>query len=315
MDYTFNENDLNTLGITDNTQRSLLLKTTIVGKYTPFKGCYYLAYTPELLENGGFEFKWSDTKYGQVANVNPSVNSVMEISNGYLSFEANSGYVNYIICEGSSRTIQNNKSSYYFTTYANLEYIKVLGKCDLFGIIYDGDKTLTYNGNTVTISVYDDTGLTVLGQSGVKRIIYNGNNVKVLNLNGINHDLVTDINVGLHTFPKPPTFNNPYSPDGRDHFIVIVNILTDELTLVEVHEGFGIYQNKIYYLSDTSLSSGTTTSRFNCANLNYWKFSESTAGTISLLDYEIIASTDNVYEYTSTNVNSKTNIYFEQNLD
>lgn len=312
MIYTFTESDIAYLGITDDTIKTLLLKTSIVDSSYDDGLQMYTAYMkPNFHYFGGVDVR-RNTNGSKIISLmadnertkitiydSTKVRVGSEDLTGYETYDIH--YTSGTIGSGGSTS---NKAGSETTDISEITHLYIKGKSNIFGIIYDGDKTLIYDDKSITIEVYDDNGLTVKGQKGVKGIIYNGQRVKELLLNGESHIMNDKIicSNGVE-LPVPPNQKGLYG-DNKNHWAIRDNNTTGHYDLIYASIGFGYYNNTIYQKSDSNkLESGYSTAWYRISKTNptnYWVYNSNSTGGFGLDDDRtIMASTDDVMTYSS----------------
>lgn len=327
MIYTFTESDIATLGITDETIKTLLLKTSIVdSSYDGGLEMYTAPRKPQFHYLGGVDVRYGTNRSTIVSLMlenNRTKLTIFNTSELKIASENLSGVETYdvhytlgTIGEGGG---SSSKASNYTIDITSVTQLNIKGRSNIFGIIYDGDKTLTYGDKSITIDVYDDNGLTVKGQKGVKGIIYNGNRVKELSLNGTSHIMKDKIicSNGVE-LPVPCNQKGLYG-DGINHWVIRDDTTTGYYDLYYASNGFGYYNNAIYQKdSSKKLSSTYSTASYRIsksASTNYWIYNKSATGGFALdATKPLIASSDNILNYSSMNT-ATTDVYFAKTHD
>ena len=323
MIYTFTESDITTLGITDEAIKNVLLKTSIVDSgYNGGLEMYNASRKPQFHCLGGVDVRLN-TGYSILISLLNENNRTKITSYSDTQIRVGSEnlsgaetynifYTYGTIGRGGG---SNNNASAYTITISELSNLYIKGRTNIFGIVYDGDKTLTYGDKSITIDVYDDDGLTIKGQKGVKGIVYNGNRVKELVLNGVSHILNDKIicSNGVE-LPKPPIWGNLYG-DKLNHWLIREN--TEYYDLVYSCEGMGYYDGSVCAIDGTKLSTSSSVAWYRLSKTsptNYWEFYKSTTGNFSLTDKALIASVDDVKVWRSTSTQTN-EIYFAKTHD
>ena len=314
MIYTFTESDIVNLGVTDDTIKALLLKTSIVdSSYDDGLEMYTATRKPQFHCLGGVDVRNGTNKSTIVSLMQENNRTKLTIFNSNqlrVGSENLSGVetydVHYTIGTIGVGGGSSSKATSYTIDITSVTHLNIKGRSKIFGIIYDGDKTLTYNDKSITIEVYDDNGLTVKGQKGVKGIVYNGNRVKELSLNGVTHIMNDKIicSNGVE-LPLPPNQKGLYG-DGVNHWVIRDDDTTGYYDLYYASIGFGYYNNAIYQKdSSKKLTSTYTTTTYRIsktAPTNYWEYNKSTTGGFAIADdKKLIASSDDVLIYSNMN--------------
>lgn len=304
MDYVFTETDLDYLGVTDGNVRALLLKTTIVGNYYCEDGAYANRVLSSMEVRGGLEIKFND--------------NTANLLKAYFGKISNYGNITFT-CDGSSTIISspNSQITYniIYKTYTNykiqrqsvtlnctfddISSIKILGKINICGIIFDGDATLSYGDKSITIQVYDDTGLTVLGVKGVKHIKYENQDVEILNLDGVTYDLRDYMVINGFKLPKLPNLQHP---TYGNNYYAIYFYWGVETRLFITHKPATIVDGKLKMSSNGILNA--LIDRYDMA----WNAVSTSIDDPTLRDnYYIIASDHDIYDGDT--------LYFAKNME
>ena len=326
MIYTFTESDIATLGITDETIKTLLLKTSIVdSSYDGGLEMYTAQRKTQYHYLGGVDVRSGTNKSTIVSLMQENNRTKLTIFNTTqlkIASEKLSGVETYDV-HYTYGTIgagggSNSKASNYTIDISSVTQLNIKGRSNIFGIIYDGDKTLTYGDKSITIEVYDDNGLTVKGQKGVKGIIYNGTRVKELMLNGTSHIMKDKIICNGVELPVPPNQKGLYG-DGVNHWAIRDDTTTGYYDLYYASTGFGYYNNAIYQKdSNKKLTSTYSTSVYRIsktAPTNYWVYNNAPTGGFEINENKpLIASSDNILSYSSMD-KATTDVYFAKTHD
>ena len=324
MIYTFTESDIATLGITDEAIKALLLKTSIVdSSYDEGLVMYVAPRKPQFNYLGGVDVRFgtSDSTIVSLMRENNrtrlTVYNTTQVKIGSEDLTGNETYdVHYTIGTIGADGGSSYNAGSYTKAITDITHLNIKGKTNIFGIIYDGDKTLTYGDKSITIEVYDDNGLTVKGQKGVNGIVYNGNRVKELILNGTSHIMKGKItcNNGVE-LPVPPNYGNFYG-DKKNHWIIRSN--AEHYDLLYSSRGFGYYDNSVYVVTDNDKLSTSYNVRWyripKASPINYWEYYKDTTAGFGVSDRPIIASCDDILSYSSMNT-ATTDVYFAKTHD
>ena len=320
MIYTFTESDIVSLGITDEKIKLILLKTSIVDSgYNGGLEMYIAPLKTYFHYLGGVDVRYN-TGYSTLISLKEKNNRVRFVfyddAQLNVGSENLSGVETYSVHYTKGKIGQDGGSSGNATVHkvniSELEHLYIKGGANLFGVVYDGDKTISYGDNSITIDVYDENGFTIKGQKGVKGIVYNGNRVKALILNNIIHimkDKIMCIN-GVD-LPKPPIIGNFYGDKGN-HWLI--RDAADQYDLLYCSSGFGYYDNQICAISGGKLNTNSSVKWYAISKIfqtDYWLYNKETRGYFSLENAPIIASVDDVKVFSDANTQTS-EIYFNK---
>ena len=323
MIYTFTENDIAYLGITDNAIKSILLKTSIVDSgYDDGLEMYAASRKTQFHYLGGVDVRYN-TGYSTLISLMKESNRVRVVfyddAQLNVGSENLSGVETYSVHYTKGKIGQdggtNGNATVHKVNISELTHLYIKGGANLFGVVYDGDKTVSYGDNSITIDVYDENGFTIKGQKGVKGIVYNGNRVKELVLNGVTH-LMKDKIVCTNgvELPKPPIIGNFYGDKGN-HWLVRDD--TDYYDLLYCSTGFGYYDGQICAISSGKLNTSSAVKWYKISKAsptNYWVYDKESRGYFSLENTPIIASVDNIKVFSDTSTQTS-EIYFAKTHD
>ena len=327
MIYTFTESDIATLGITDETIKTVLLKTSIVdSSYDEGLVVYVAPRKPQFNYLGGIDMRTGTSGSTIISlmlennRTKLTLSSTTEVKIGSEDLTGKETYdIHYTIGTIDTDGGSNSKAGSYTKAITDITHLNIKGKTNIFGIIYDGDKTLTYGDKSITIEVYDDNGLTVKGQKGVKGIVYNGTRVKELILNGTSHIMKDKIICSNGIELPVPHEQKSFYGDGINHWAIRDDTTTGYYDLYYASNGFGCYNNAIYQKDGSKKLSSTYSTQWyrisKTAPTNYWIYNKSATGGFALDDTKpLIASSDNILNYSSMNT-ATTDVYFAKTHD
>ena len=327
MIYTFTESDIATLGITDDTIKALLLKTSIVdSSYDEGLVVYVAPRKPQFNYLGGIDMRTGTSGSTIISLMQENnrtkltLSSTTEVKIGSEDLTSKETYdIHYTIGTIDTDGGSNSKAGSYTKAITDITHLNIKGKSNIFGIIYDGDKTLTYGDKSITIEVYDENGLTVKGQKGVKGIVYNGTRVKELILNGTSHIMKDKIICSNGIELPVPHEQNSFYGDGINHWVIRDDTTTGYYDLYYASNGFGYYNNAIYQKDSSKKLSSTYSTQWyrisKTAPTNYWIYNKSATGGFALdATKPLIASSDNILSYSSMD-KATTDVYFAKTHD
>lgn len=325
MNYTFNETDLDALGITDETTRSVLLKTTIHGDdFVSYDDFFSWGETLiKYKKYGIIQAKFTDSSYSSgthFVGLRTSANSdMLKIAISDTTFICYCDAYSSMTEGGGSRNTCSSMTLSSCDTdmiNSNLISIDIQGRCNIFDIVYDGFKTLTYGDKSIEIEVYDDTGITINGIKGVKHIIYNG--VEVVNLikNGVSVDIRPKITLSDGgVVDKPNSYVSKYAlVEGTSYWAILKHISDNYYIVIYSPDPFGALVQtdsniKIYTSSDNKrLSTGITGLRFHFDENGKQYFNKTFTGYYELTDttWQFIACNHDIYKFTTTSNRTST---------
>lgn len=320
MIYTFTENDIALLGVTDEDVKSILLKTSIVDSgYNGGLEMYVAPRKPQFHYLGGVDVRYN-TGYSTLITLQKEDNRVRIVfyddAQLNVGSENLSGVETYSVHYTKGKIGQDGGSSGNSTVHkvniSELSNLYIKGGANLFGVVYDGDKTVTFGDNSITIDVYDENGFTIKGQKGVKGIIYNGNRVKELVLNGVKH-LMKDKIICTNgvELQKPPIIGNFYGDKGN-HWLVRDDV--EYYDLYYCSSGFGYYDGQICAISSGKLNTSSAVKWYRISKAsptNYWVYNKEMRGYISLTNTPLIASVDDIKVFSNESTPTS-EVYFNK---
>ena len=320
MIYTFTENDIALLGVIDERVKSILLKTSFVDSgYNGGLEMYIAPRKPQFHCFGGVDVR-HNTGYSTLISLQKEDNrtkiSFYDDVQLNVGSENLSGVETYSVHYTKGKIGQDGGSSGNATVHkvniSELSNLYIKGGANLFGVVYDGNKTVTFGENSITIDVYDESGFTIKGQKGVKGIIYNGERVKELVLNGVSHVMDDKIicSNGVE-LPRPHIIGNLYGDKGN-HWLIRND--AEYYDLFYSSSGFGYYNGEICAISSGKLNASSSVKWYRISktsSTNYWMYNKETRGYISLTNAPIIASVDDIKVFTDESTPTS-EVYFNK---
>lgn len=320
MIYTFTETDIALLGVTDESVKSILLKTSFVDSgYNGGLEMYMASRKPQFHYLGGVDVRLNDN-YATLISLLKEENRTRirfyddkQLNIGSENFD---GVETYSIFYTKGKIGQdggtNNTATVHKVNISELTHLYIKGGANLFGVVYDGDKTVTFGEKSITIDVYDESGFIIRGQKGVKGIIYNSERVKELVLNGVPHLMMDKIicSNGVE-LPKPYIIGNIYGDKGN-HWLVRDD--SEYYDLFYSSSGFGCYNSEVCAISSGKLNVNSAVKWYRISKAtptNYWVYNKETRGYISLTNAPLIASVDDIKVFSNESTPTS-EVYFNK---